>query len=189
MPSGAAASSWLRALLETACGACSAAGAAGRGGSAASPPGHARQAAGEAVAEHGLMAHAESVRDLAQAAAGEQHVGGPLALRRVLEDGAGARGGRGREAVVEAVAAGFEGTAHGAQAEAVGAGQLGGDGGAEVEEHGDRSVAVGDIGEGVGIDGVEVMEVDERVVADAHREAVVDGDGTAGEHVEGELEQ
>ena len=48
---------------------------------------------------------------------------------------------------------------------------------------------VGDIGEGVGIDGVEVMEVDERVVADAHREAVVDGDGTAGEHVEGELEQ
>ena len=76
-----------------------------------------------------------------------------------------------------------------AQAEAVGAGQLGGGGGAEVEEHGDRSVAVGDIGEGVGIDGVEVMEVDERVVADAHREAVVDGDGTAGEHVEGELEQ
>ena len=47
----------------------------------------------------------------------------------------------------------------------------------------------GTSGEGVGIDGVEVMEVDERVVADAHREAVVDGDGTAGEHVEGELEQ
>ena len=39
MPSGVAASSWLRALLETACGACSAAGAAGRGWSAASPPG------------------------------------------------------------------------------------------------------------------------------------------------------
>ena len=94
------------------------------------------------------MAHAESVRDLAQAAAGEQHVGGLLALRLVLEDGAGARGGRGREAVVEAVAAGVEGAAHGAQAEAVGAGQLGGGGGAEVEEHGDRSVAVGDSGKG-----------------------------------------
>ena len=152
------------------------------------PAGDARQAAGEAVAEHGLMAHAESVRDLAQAAAGEQHVGGPLALRLVLEDSAVARGGRAREGVVEAVAAGAECAAHGAQAEAVGAGQLGGGGGAEVEEHGDGSVAVGDIGAGVGIDGVEVMEVDERVAADAHGEAGVDGDGSAGEHVEGELE-
>ena len=61
----------------------------------------------------------------------------------------------------------------------------GGRGGAEVEEHGDGTVAVGDIGAGVGIDGVEVMEVDERVAADAHGEAGVDGDGAAGEHVEG----
>ena len=166
MPSGAAASSWLRSLRPTV--------------------GNWRQPAGATVAVDGLMAHAEGRGDLAQALTGSEQVGRQLALGGVLEDGAFAGGGPGRD-VVQALAPVCDRTGDGAQAEAVGAGEFGGGGGAEIDEHGDGLVAVEDRGEWVGKDNVEVMEIEQRVAADAHGEAGIDGDGAGGEQVEGDL--
>ena len=126
-----------------------------------------------------LVVDAEGPRRPAQAEAGAEQFGGLLAEGGVLEGGVADRaGGRGR--AVLAVASRREGAGDGAPAETVGAGQMGDRGEAEVGEHGEGDIAGQRVVGGVGVDGIEVQEIDEGSVPGEHGEGVVNGDGIGG---------